>query len=176
MPPTSFRTRAALWTAAGVLGAGLAAGGVAEAVSTPTPAPGAGQAAPGAKAAKAAKAAKHKHHGQRLERIAGRVVHGDVVVKTKDGYRTVVMQRGTVVSVSATSLQLRSADGFTATYALGADTWVRKGHKNGSNSSPAAGDIATVLASRSGSTLTATKVLAHPAKAAKPGTSPGTGQ
>lgn len=174
MTRPSFRTRATLWTAAGVLGAGLAAGGVAEAVSTPTPSPSAGQAAGhGAKAAKG----KHADHRLKVSRIAGRVVHGDVVVATKDGYRTVVMQRGTVVSVSASSLQLRSADGFTATYALTAETRIRKGHKNGQTGALAAGDAVTVLANRSGSTLTATRVMSHQAKAnKKPAASPTSSQ
>jgi len=172
MTRPSVKTRAALWTAAGVLGAGLAAGGIAEAVSTATPSPDAGQAA-----GHGDKAAAGKHHGQRLklDRIASRVVHGDVVVRTKDGYRTVVLQRGSVVSVSASSLQLRSADGFTATYVLTGETRIHKGHKNAKTSELAAGDAAIVVADRSGSGLTATRVLAHPARAGKPA-SQNTGQ
>lgn len=167
MNRSTFRNRAALWTAAGVLGAGLTAGGVADAVATPSPspgAPGAGKPAAGAKAGHA----KHQGKGQRLERVAAHVLHGDVVVRAKEGYRTVALQRGTVVSASPTSLQLRSADGFTATYAVNADTFIRKGHKSGQSSELAAGDSVMVLATRSGSTLTATKVLAHQAKTEKP--------
>lgn len=165
MNRSMFRNRAALWTAAGVLGAGLTAGGVAQAVSTPSPSPSAGKAAAGAKAGHA----KHHHRkGQALDRFARHVLHGDVVVRAKDGYRTVVLQHGTVVSVSPTSLQLRSPDGFTATYAVNADTFIRKGHKSGQSSALAAGDSVLVLAARSGSTLTATRVLAHQAKAEKP--------
>lgn len=169
MNRSSFRNRAALWTAAGVLGTGLAAGGVAQAVTSPSPSPGPGTAAAGAKAGHAKQHAKHHGKGQRLEPFAAHVLHGDVVVRAKDGgYRTVALQRGTVVSVSPTSLQLRSADGFTATYAVNADTFIRKGHKSGQSSELAAGDSVMVLATRSGSTLTATKVLAHQAKAEKP--------
>lgn len=164
MNRSMFRNRAALWTAAGVLGAGLTAGGVAQAVSTPSPSPSAGKAAAGAKAGHA----KHHRKGQRLDLFAGHVLHGDVVVRAKDGYRTVVLQHGTVVSVSPTSLQLRSPDSFTATYAVNADTFIRKGHKSGQSSALAAGDSVLVLAARSGSTLTATRVLAHQAKAEKP--------
>lgn len=164
MNRSTFRNRAALWTAAGVLGAGLTAGGVANAVATPSPSPGAGKPAAGAKAGHA----KHQGKGQRLERVAAHVLHGDVVVRAKEGYRTVALQRGIVVSASPTSLQLRSADGFTATYAVNADTFIRKGHKSGQSSELAAGDSVMVLATRSGSTLTATKVLAHQAKAEKP--------
>jgi len=164
MNRSMFRNRAALWTAAGVLGAGLTAGGVAQAVSTPSPSPSAGKAAAGAKAGHA----KHHGKGQRLDLFARHVLHADVVVRAKDGYRTVVLQHGTVVSVSPTSLQLRSPDGFTATYAVNADTFIRKGHKSGQSSALAAGDSVLVLAARSGSTLTATRVLAHQAKAEKP--------
>lgn len=164
MNRSMFRNRAALWTAAGVLGAGLTAGGVAQAVSTPSPSPSAGKATAGAKAGHA----KHRGKGQRLDRFARHVLHGDVVVQAKDGYRTVVLQHGTVVSVSPTSLQLRSPDGFTATYVVNADTFIRKGHKSGQSSALAAGDSVLVHAARSGSTLTATRVLAHQAKAEKP--------
>ncbi len=162
MTRSPMRTRVALWTAAGVLGTGLAAGGVAQAVSSPSP--GADKVAAGAKAGHA----KAHGKGQRLERMAGNVLHGDVVVRIKDGYRTVALQRGSVVSVSTTALQLRSVDGFTATYAVNGDTWIRKGHKGGQSSSLATGDQVTVVATRSGDTLTATKVLAHPEKPEKP--------
>lgn len=164
----SIRGRIAVWTAAGVLGTGLVAGGVAQAVSTPTPSsspsPDKGGAdGKGGWEGKGGKA-KAKHHGHGLGRLGGRMLHGEAVVKTKDGYRTVVIQRGTIASVSPTSLRLRSDDGFTATYVIGADTWVRKGHEQRQPSGLAAGDSATVVATRSGNALTATRVLAHTTK------------
>lgn len=52
--------------------------------------------------------------------VLGRALHGDVVVgPTPTAY---VFQRGEVTRSSASSLTLRSTDGFTGTYALGADT------------------------------------------------------
>lgn len=158
MPRSSFRTRAALWTATGLIGASLAAGGIAQAVSSPSPSPGDKTAGPAAKA----KAGHGKHHG-----LGARILHGDVVVRAKDGYRKVALQRGTVVSASATSLQVRSADGFTATYVLNGDTRLRKGHRSDQPVKLATGDLVTVVATRSGDSLTATRVVAHPVKAKK---------
>jgi hypothetical protein len=49
----------------------------------------------------------------------GAVQHGELTVSGADGKPTVMtVQRGTVTAVSDTSLALRSADGFTATYKL----------------------------------------------------------
>lgn len=155
-----IRTRAALWTATGVLTAGLAAGGVAQAVSSPSPNPTAGKPAATADAKHNGKHAK----GHGLDKL-GKVLHGDLVVRTKDGNRTIALQRGSVVSVNGTSLQVRSTDGFTATYVVNGDTKIRKGTSAGSL---ATGDQVTVVATRSGSALTATKVAAHQPKTDKP--------
>jgi hypothetical protein len=49
----------------------------------------------------------------------GAVQHGEFTVNGTDGKATVMtVQRGTVTAVSATSLSVKSADGFTATYKL----------------------------------------------------------
>ncbi len=164
----SPRTRLAVWTAAGVLGAGLAAGGVAQAVSSPTPSspPAAGKTTHDGKD-------KGRHHGRdhgALGRLGGSLVHGDVVVRTKTGYATMALQRGTVQAVTATSMQVRSADGFTASYALTADTRVHKGRALSQPSDLAKGDVVIVRATRSGTTLTAATVSAHTAKTGSPAT------
>jgi hypothetical protein len=52
-------------------------------------------------------------------------LHGEFTVpKQGGGYQTLVVQRGSVTAVSATSIAVKSADGFTATYAVPADTLV----------------------------------------------------
>ncbi|MBI1378962.1 MAG: hypothetical protein GC157_16005 [Frankiales bacterium] len=55
----------------------------------------------------------------------GGAIHGSFVVpKQGGGYQTIESQRGTVKSVSQTSLTVTSADGFEATYVVTADTAV----------------------------------------------------
>lgn len=52
-------------------------------------------------------------------------LHGTFVVPRSDGgYQTVHVQRGDVTKVSTSSITLRSADGFTKTYVVTADTLV----------------------------------------------------
>jgi hypothetical protein len=46
-------------------------------------------------------------------------LHGEVVVQTKDGVRTVDVQRGTVTAIDAKTVTVKSADGFTLTWTFG---------------------------------------------------------
>lgn len=55
----------------------------------------------------------------------GGALHGQVVVKTGDGsFQTFAGQRGTVTAVSATSISVKSEDGYEATYTVDKDTVV----------------------------------------------------
>ncbi len=47
------------------------------------------------------------------------VLHGEVTVQTKDGTRTLVVQRGTVTAIDDTSVTVESTDGFTLTWTFG---------------------------------------------------------
>jgi hypothetical protein len=47
------------------------------------------------------------------------VLHGETVVQTKDGVKTVAFQRGTVTAISTTSVTVKSTDGFTQTWTIG---------------------------------------------------------
>jgi hypothetical protein len=81
-----------------------------------------------------------------LGRLGG-VQHGELTVTGGDG-KTVVMivQRGAVTAASATSLSVRSADGFAQTYAVNAATRV----SGGSAAELANGDQVLVLARKDG--------------------------
>ena len=47
-------------------------------------------------------------------------LHGEAVVRTRDGgTKTVVVQRGTVTAIDATSVTVRSTDGFVMTWRFG---------------------------------------------------------
>jgi hypothetical protein len=82
--------------------------GATEQDTTSTPAPSPGQ---------------QRHPLRRFARLRaafGRhLLHGEFVVQTQDGTKTLVVQRGTVTAVSATSLTVKSADGFTLTWTVG---------------------------------------------------------
>jgi len=96
-------------------------------------------------------------HG-RMGRPGGGALHGTVVVPDADGgYRTVVTQRGEVTAVSDTSLTVRSADGFVATYRLTDDTSVLGGA--GGVADIAEGDQVAVGADRKASVNTARHVV-----------------
>lgn len=46
-------------------------------------------------------------------------LHGEIVVQTADGTRTIVVQRGTVTAIDDDSMTVRSTDGFTMTWTFG---------------------------------------------------------
>ena len=85
------------------------------------------------------------------------VLHGQFTVpKPGGGYRTVDIQRGQVTAVSASSITLKSADGFTTTYAVQAATIVDA--QRGGISSVKVGNQATVLATVSAGTASAVRI------------------
>lgn len=84
-------------------------------------------------------------------------LHGQLVVtKPGGGYETVDVQTGEVTAVSTTSITLKSADGYSGSYAV-TSTTVVDAQRDGIGSVKV-GDQAAVLATVSGSTATATDV------------------
>jgi hypothetical protein len=84
-------------------------------------------------------------------------LHGQLVVrKPGGGYQTVDVQNGQVTAVSSTSITLKSADGFTKTYAVTSSTLV-DAQRDGIGSVKV-GNQAAVLATVSGSAVTATSI------------------
>jgi hypothetical protein len=74
----------------------------------------------------------------------GMVQHGDFSVRGADGTDTAMtLQRGTVTAASGTSLTVKSADGFTATYAVDSST-------RGRTTNLAKGDTVLVIAHKAG--------------------------
>jgi len=47
------------------------------------------------------------------------VLHGEAVVQTKDGQKTVAVQRGAVTAINDKSVTVKSTDGFTQTWTFG---------------------------------------------------------
>ena len=118
---------------AGVIALALTGAGGAiawSATDTPSPSPsspGKSDKAPGQQ--KPAKAQRPQH------------LHSESVVKKADGtFETELTQQGTVDAVSATSVTVKSEDGFTQTYAVNADTKIIKFPAPAADGSPATGD------------------------------------
>ncbi|MBI1759470.1 MAG: hypothetical protein HYR62_09645 [Actinobacteria bacterium] len=96
----------------------------------------------------------------RRGRLAHRIEHGEFVVKGKDGKPVdLVVQRGEVTAVSATSITLRSADGFTASYPIASTTKVWVNHSRQTIEQVKVGDKAGVLAKKDNGTLVTAMVI-----------------
>ena len=122
-PAVGHGRRRAIYTAALATGLALGGFGIASA-QTDTPDPPAVEDDAGRPGARVHKA------GPRFGVMAGRgAIHGEFVVPDGDGdgYRTAVVQRGTVTAVNESSLTVESEDGFTETYAVDDNTLVNAG-------------------------------------------------
>lgn len=63
---------------------------------------------------------RHRHPRVAARRyLRKNTLHGEITVQTKDGFRTIVVQRGTVAAVTPTTVQVRSTDGYTLTWTFG---------------------------------------------------------
>jgi hypothetical protein len=137
----------------GGIGAGIAA---ADPTTSPTP-----TATPTAKDKPADKkdrpADKHRDGLPGRRALLARALHGEATLGGEK-HRVVAFQRGVVQEVSATSLTVKSEDGFTATYVLNGDTKVHKQGDKSTISAIKSGDHVRVLALKDGSTLTAKAV------------------
>jgi hypothetical protein len=90
--------------------------------------------------------------------LGGGVLHGQLTVpKSGGGYQTVDVQNGTVTAVSTGSVTVKSADGFTATYAVTSKTVVAA--ESPGIASVKKGDTLFVTATVSGSTATAASIV-----------------
>jgi len=147
--------------AAGTLALALAGtgAGVAAAQTTPT-APGPSTAANPAPASPAP-GAKHTgtHTGMGKHRGGlRRVEHGEFTVHTKTGDKVMDVQRGVVTAVNATSVTVKSTDGFSSTYTINPTTKVRKDKTTAAVSQIATNDRVQVMATKTGSTVIAQRI------------------
>jgi len=74
------------------------------------------------------------------------VLHGSLTVDTGEGTAQVDVQRGELTAASATSITVRSTDGYTATYRLGDATTVRRDRDAAEPGDLATGDTVMVRA------------------------------
>lgn len=165
------RRKALRWsigvTAAAVLAGGGAIGGVA--LTDHGSQPGQGTAlsaavnATGSASPGTGKAGARRTGLARLRALRG--VHGEVTVRTKNGFRELAWERGLIESVNAQDIVVRSPDGTTWTWTLAGNTTVRDKGAKGSTSSLAGGDQVLVAGQQNGSTRTA-RVIVIPKRAA----------
>lgn len=104
-----------------------------------------------------------KHQAGDIRRHPGllrRAVHGEATLGG-EMHRVVVFQRGVVETVSATSLTVKSEDGFVGSYVLDAETRIRKEGQQATRSDINVKDRVRVLATKDGSTLTARAIRDH---------------
>ncbi|MBT1002571.1 hypothetical protein KIH31_08130 [Paenarthrobacter sp. DKR-5] len=136
-------------------GAGAAAVFAATNTATPSPSP---SATPG------------QQNGMRgpMKGLRGMMnaLHGEFVVQRNGSYVTVLLQKGTVDAVSSTSITVKSADGFSQTYAINDKTVIRKVDTTSSQrpakvsaSDLKSGDEVRIVGDKSGSGVTATNIV-----------------
>ena len=136
------------------IGAGLAyAGPERPPAASPSATP---SASPAEKPDRKPKADQTRRHPGLLRRA----LHGEATLGGEK-HRVVVFQRGVVETVSATSLTVKSEDGFTESYVLNAETRIYKEKQPASRSDINVQDRVRVLATKDGSTLTARAIRDH---------------
>jgi hypothetical protein len=141
--------------AAGVLGTAGVAAATSDASSTPT----ASAPAPSSSAAPADRKDNKDKRQKARRALVARGMHGEWVVKGKDGKPTTLVSiRGQVTAVGPTSVTVKAEDGFTATFTANSDTKV-KGADVDSIKDVKVGAKGAVVGVKSGNTDTARLVL-----------------
>ena len=106
-----------------------------------------------------AKALPGKGHPALRRELAHHVEHGEVVVQTKKGDKTVDVQRGTVTAVTGTTLTVRSADGFSETWTFGDPLRVVQNKAKADKSAVTVGTVLGVAGVKNGGTVTANLIV-----------------
>jgi hypothetical protein len=90
-----------------------------------------------------------------------RILHGDVTVKDENDQAVQArIQTGTIESISATSMTVKSEDGYTSTWVLNSDTKVHRDRMDAAIADLKQGDFVNVRGPLSGDTATAKNVRA----------------
>ena len=151
----SLNPEASALTALGFTSDDLSAGKLTDPGSTASPDANA-TAAPGA----AAPAKQRRAGALRLRRALGRnVEHGEVVVQTKQGDKTIDVQRGTVTAIDDTSVTVKSTDGFTQTWVFGKPLRVIEHRTTIQANAVKVGTEIGVAGAKDGSTVTANLIV-----------------
>jgi hypothetical protein len=87
------------------------------------------------------------------------LLHGEAVVQTDEGTKTVVVQRGTVTAIDAKSVTVKSSDGFTLTWTFGSPITVLERRTQVQPSAIAVGTQVGVAGAKSGDTQSARLIV-----------------
>jgi len=117
-----------------------AAGGSVTSAASPSPAPPSGER----------ERREHRDRRGRGGEAGGRTLHGQFTVQGQGGTAVVDVQRGQVTTASPTSVQVKSTDGFTASYAITGTTRIRDAGKSVGASDLTAGKQVAVVADDNG--------------------------
>jgi hypothetical protein len=150
--------------AVGLVGTGLVAGlvlaglNVATAQTSPTPTPSASAAPDKDRGGPFRGHGFGRHGGPGGRGGLGGALHGEFTTAAPGGgYQVMAMQVGDATAVSATSITVKSADGYARTYAVNDDTLVNAG--NVGIGDVKTGDKVHVLALVKGGTASAVRVM-----------------
>jgi hypothetical protein len=179
--------RIAAWTTSGLLGLGIAAGAADAVVSHSSGTPvssvaaangggqgqtGAGQT--GAGQARARGQAEQAGIAGRFARLGAlkRFEHGQATFQGKDSPVDVQAQRGAASNVSASGIEVTSADGFTQTYVIDSKTKIRKAKQQiAATAIPAQAQV-LVVAYKENNAWVARRIVVLPDKGANSGAAP----
>lgn len=98
------------------------------------------------------------------ELLRSKVLHAEAVVQTKDGTKTIVSQHGTITAINATTVTVKSADGFTMTWTFGEDLRVLERRRTVQPTDLATGAEIGVAGAKSGDGGTARLIVRRVAK------------
>ncbi|WP_173057458.1 hypothetical protein [Phytohabitans houttuyneae] len=87
------------------------------------------------------------------------VLHGEVVVQTKEGTKTVAVQRGEVTEISDSSITVKSTDGYSATWSFATDLHVVRHAKTVQPEEIKAGSRVGVAGAKNGATFVARLIV-----------------
>jgi len=91
--------------------------------------------------------------------LAKHIQHGEITVSTKDGDKTIEVQRGTITDISATTVTVRCTDGFTMTWTFGSPIHVIEHRTTVQPTDLEAGDVIGVAGIKDGDTDTAKLIV-----------------
>lgn len=95
----------------------------------------------------------------RLRLLARRTLHGQITVVTRTGPRTIAFERGTVQSLSGSSVVVKAADGTAWTWQVGRDTRIVKAGRRVGPNALAAGQRVFVIGQVAGGSDDARQVV-----------------
>jgi hypothetical protein len=148
------------WDAQALQSIGLNTMDLAPAATDPASSAG---VAPSSSASGPAGAAGGKRKHRLVRFMFGKsTLHGEAVVKTDDGTKTVVVQRGVVTAIDATSVTVKSSDGFILTWTFGTPITVIERRTQVQPSAIAVGAEVALAGAKSGTSQAARLiVVAH---------------